>query len=89
VAVADRLGEDLQALAAGVLGAQTGQPLAGHRRRGADLGGQLGGIQAPASGQLPAQVSVRDPVPHQPPPQLRQRRVALAMFAQHPHQVTG
>jgi hypothetical protein len=32
VAVADGLAEDLQAVGAGVLGAQSGQPLAGHRR---------------------------------------------------------
>ena len=74
LAVADGLAEDLQALGAGVLGAQPGQPLAGHRRRGADLGRQLGGVEPPATGQLPAQVGVGDPVPHQPRPQLPQRR---------------
>ena len=72
-----------------MLGAQSGQPLAGHRRRGADLGRQLGGVKPPAAGQLAAQVGVGDPVPHQPPPQLGQRRVAVALAAQHPQQVTG
>ena len=69
--------EHLQRLAAGVLGAQPGQPLAGHRRRGADLGRQLGGVEPPATGQLPAQVGVGDPVPHQPAPQLQQLRVTV------------
>jgi hypothetical protein len=63
-AVADRLSKDLEALAAGVLGAQPGQPLAGHRRRGTDLGRQLGGVKSPTTLKLPAQVGVGDPVPH-------------------------
>jgi hypothetical protein len=78
-AVADRPGEHLQTVAAGVLGAQPGQPLAGHRRCGADLDGQLVGVKASVTGQLPAQVGVGDPVPHQPPPQLPQGGVAVAL----------
>jgi hypothetical protein len=88
-AVADGLAEDLQALLAGVLGAQPGQPLAGHRRRRADLGRQLLGVEPPATGQLPPQVGVGDPVAHQPRPQLGKARVVLAVSAQHPQQVTG
>jgi hypothetical protein len=87
-AVADRLAQDLQTLAAGVLGAQPGQPLARHRRRGADLSGQLGRVKAPATAKLPAQVGVGDPVAHQPRPQLGQGGVAVALGPQHPQQVT-
>jgi hypothetical protein len=63
-AVAHGLAEDLQALPVGTLIAQSGQPLAGHRRRGADLGRQLGGIKPLVAVQLPPQVGVGDPVPH-------------------------
>jgi hypothetical protein len=89
LAVADGLAEDLQALPAGVLGAQPGQPLAGHRRRGADLGRQLDGAKPPASSKLPPQVGVGDPVPHQPRPQLPQARITLPVAAQQPQQVAG
>jgi len=70
LAVADRLAQALEPLAAEVLGAQAGQPLAGHRRRGADLNGQLGGVKAATPLELPAQVGVGDPVPHQPASEL-------------------
>ena len=80
--MADRLGEQLQALTAGVLGAQAGQPLAGHRRRGADLGRQSGGIQQPGTGQLPAHVGVGDPVAYQPGAQLGQGWVTIPLGPQ-------
>jgi hypothetical protein len=89
VAVADRLIQNVKALAAGLLGAQPGQPMASHRRRGADLDGQFGRVKAPAADQLPAQVGVGDPVAHQPPSQLEQGGVAVALSPQDPHQVTG
>jgi hypothetical protein len=82
--VADGFAEDFQALGAGMLGAQPGQPLAGHHRRGADLGRQLGRVEPPASSKLPPQVGVDDSVPHQPAPQLGQARVAVSVAAQHP-----
>jgi hypothetical protein len=62
-------------------GAQGVQPLAGDRAGGADLSRQLGRVERLAAGQLAGQVGVGDPVAHQP--------AALAVGAQHPHQVTG
>jgi hypothetical protein len=90
VAMADRLGAQIaQARVAQAAGAQGVQPLAGDRGGGADLGCQFGRIEWLAVGQLPGQVGVGDPVPDQPAAQLRQLWVALAVGAQHPHQVTG
>jgi len=87
--VADWLGEHLQALVAFVLGAQPGQPLAGHRRRGADLGRQLLGVKPLVAVQLPPQVGVGDPVTHQPRPQLPKLGVPVTLGAQQPQQVAG
>jgi hypothetical protein len=86
-AVADGLAEDLHALRALVLGAQPGQPLAGDRGGRGQLGRQLGRVKPPATCQLPAQVGVGDPIPHQPRPQLGKASVTLAVGAQHPHQI--
>jgi hypothetical protein len=72
-----------------VLGTQPGQPLAGHRRRGADLGRQLGGVEPTASSKLPPQVGVGDPVTHQPRPQLPKLGVPVTLGAQQPQQVAG
>ncbi len=88
-AMADWLADRVQALRAFVLDAQPRQPLAGHRRRGADLGRQLGGIKPLVAVQLPPQVGVGDPVAHQPRPQLSEARVVLVVSAQYPHQVAG
>jgi hypothetical protein len=80
-AVAGRLAKHRQALPGVVLGAQPGQPLAGHHRRGADLGRQLGRVKRPATGQLPPQVGVGDAVADQPRPQLGQARVTSPLGA--------
>ena len=56
---------------------------------GADLGGQLGRVEPLAAGQFAGQVGVGDLVADQPAPQLRELGVALAVGAQHPHQVAG
>jgi hypothetical protein len=87
--VADRLGP--QAAQAGVglaAGPQAVQPLAGDRGGGADLGRQLGRVEPLAAGELAGQVGVGDPVADQAPPQLQELRVAVAVRAQHAHQVT-
>jgi hypothetical protein len=90
VAVADRLAAQASQSAVGlVAGAQGVQPLAGDRGRRADLGRQLGGVEPLATRQLAGEVGVGDPVAHQPGAQLGQLRVALAVGAQHPQQVTG
>jgi hypothetical protein len=65
------------------------EPLAGDHRAGADLGGQLGRIQWLIAGKLAGQVGVGDPVADQAAAQLGQLRVAVAVGAQDPHQVTG
>jgi hypothetical protein len=81
-AVADWFAEHLQALRTFVLAAQARQPLAGHRRRRADLEGQLGRVQPLAARQLAGQVGVGDPVADQPRPQLPEARVAVPCGAQ-------
>jgi hypothetical protein len=48
---------------------------------------KLGRIQRRAAAQLAREVGVGDPVADQPPAQLGEARIALALDAQHSHQV--
>ncbi len=87
---------------AGRLGAQHGQAWIARPRRPqgvqplprrpggrADLTRKLRRIQRHPAAQLARQVRLADPVADQPPAQLRKLGVALALGAQHPHQVAG
>ena len=56
---------------------------------GANLGGQGGRVEWLAAGEFAGKVGVGELVADQPAAQLRQLRVALALSAQHPDQVTG
>ena len=90
VAVADRLSPQASQARVGlVAGPQGVQPLAGNRGGGPDLGREYLRVEPLTTGQLSGQVGVGDLIAHQPHPQLRQRRVVLAVGAQHSHQVTG
>jgi hypothetical protein len=89
-AVAGRLGPQTRQPPVSLLaGAEGVQPLAGDRRGGADLAGQLRGIYRSIASKLAGQVRVGDPVADQPAPQLGELRVAVSVGAQYLHQVMG